>query len=62
MVIGITNLICAKMPCLFLKVTYYEKIVILGSTGSIGKSTLSVIQNNPSDYQIFALVGGKNVG
>ena len=38
-----------------------KKIVILGSTGSIGKSTLSVIQNNPSDYQIFALVGGKNV-
>ena len=38
-----------------------KKIVTLGSTGSIGKSTLSVIQNNPSDYQIFALVGGKNV-
>ncbi|WP_455483736.1 1-deoxy-D-xylulose-5-phosphate reductoisomerase [Haemophilus parahaemolyticus] len=38
-----------------------KKIVILGSTGSIGKSTLSVIQSNPSDYQIFALVGGKNV-
>ena len=38
-----------------------KKIVILGSTGSIGKSTLSVIQNNSSDYQIFALVGGKNV-
>ena len=38
-----------------------KKIVILGSTGSIGKSTLSVIQYNPSDYQIFALVGGKNV-
>ena len=38
-----------------------KKIVILGSTGSIGKSTLSVIQNNPYDYQIFALVGGKNV-
>nr|WP_314739077.1 1-deoxy-D-xylulose-5-phosphate reductoisomerase [uncultured Haemophilus sp.] len=38
-----------------------KKIVILGSTGSIGKSTLSVIQQNAADYQVFALVGGKNV-
>ncbi|MDO4697387.1 MAG: 1-deoxy-D-xylulose-5-phosphate reductoisomerase [Pasteurellaceae bacterium] len=39
-----------------------KKLVILGSTGSIGTSTLSVIDHNPSDYQAFALVGGKNVG
>lgn len=38
-----------------------QKIVILGSTGSIGKSTLSVIEHNPEAYEIFALVGGKNV-
>lgn len=38
-----------------------KKIVILGSTGSIGKSTLSVIQQNAADYQVFALVGGRNV-
>ncbi len=37
-----------------------KKIVILGSTGSIGKSTLSVIENNPQKYHVFALVGGKN--
>ena len=38
-----------------------QNIVILGSTGSIGKSTLSVIENNPHKYHPFALVGGKNV-
>ena len=38
-----------------------QNIVILGSTGSIGKSTLSVIENNPQKYHVFALVGGKNV-
>lgn len=38
-----------------------KKLVILGSTGSIGKSTLSVAQQNADQYEIFALVGGKNV-
>ncbi|QLB12742.1 1-deoxy-D-xylulose 5-phosphate reductoisomerase [Bisgaardia hudsonensis] len=38
-----------------------QNIVILGSTGSIGKSTLSVIEHNPEQYKAFALVGGRNV-
>lgn len=38
-----------------------QNIVILGSTGSIGTSTLSVIANNPDKYQIFSLIGGRNV-
>ncbi|MCW9732414.1 1-deoxy-D-xylulose-5-phosphate reductoisomerase [Avibacterium sp. 20-15] len=38
-----------------------QKLVILGSTGSIGTSTLSVIAHNPEKYQVFALVGGRNV-
>lgn len=38
-----------------------KKLVILGSTGSIGRSTLSVVEHNPEKYQVFALVGGKNV-
>ncbi|OBW92860.1 1-deoxy-D-xylulose-5-phosphate reductoisomerase [Gallibacterium salpingitidis] len=37
-----------------------KNIVILGSTGSIGQSTLSVIQNN-KNYQVFALVANSNV-
>ncbi|WP_203524867.1 1-deoxy-D-xylulose-5-phosphate reductoisomerase [Pasteurella multocida] len=40
---------------------FMKKIVILGSTGSIGTSTLSVITHNPDKYQVFALVGGRNV-
>lgn len=38
-----------------------KKITILGSTGSIGVSTLSVVSQHPADYQVFALVGGRNV-
>ncbi|MGQ0286970.1 1-deoxy-D-xylulose-5-phosphate reductoisomerase [Pasteurellaceae bacterium 22721_9_1] len=38
-----------------------QKLVILGSTGSIGTSTLSVIEHNPKQYEAFALVGGRNV-
>lgn len=38
-----------------------QNLVILGSTGSIGKSTLSVIEHNPTQYRAFALVGGQNV-
>ncbi len=38
-----------------------QNIVILGATGSIGQSTLSVIEHNPEKYHAFALVGGKNV-
>lgn len=38
-----------------------QQLVILGSTGSIGQSTLSVVEHNPKRYQVFALVGGKNV-
>ncbi len=38
-----------------------QNIVILGSTGSIGRSTLSVIEHNPERYRAFALAGGRNV-
>lgn len=38
-----------------------KKLVILGSTGSIGKSTLSVVEQNKREYEVFGLVGGKNV-
>ena len=38
-----------------------QNIVILGSAGSIGKSTLSVVKSNPEKYRLLTLVGGKNV-
>lgn len=38
-----------------------KNIAILGSTGSIGKSTLDVIQHNPQQYKVVALAAGNNV-
>ena len=38
-----------------------KKISILGSTGSIGVSTLDVIERNPESFQILALSAGSNV-
>ena len=37
------------------------KITILGATGSIGQSTLSVIETNPESYEVFALVANNNL-
>ncbi|MCX8650205.1 1-deoxy-D-xylulose-5-phosphate reductoisomerase [Gilliamella sp. B2776] len=38
-----------------------KNIAILGSTGSIGCSTLAVIRQNPTLYKAYVLVGGTNV-
>ncbi len=38
-----------------------KRVTILGSTGSIGQSTLDVIARNHTDYEVFALVAGRNV-
>ena len=38
-----------------------KKVSILGSTGSIGVSTLDVIERNPESFQILALSAGSNV-
>jgi len=38
-----------------------KRIAILGSTGSIGQSTLSVVESNPDRFQITALAAGKNI-
>lgn len=37
-----------------------KKIVILGSTGSIGRQTLEVIRKNPGDFKVIAISGHKN--
>ena len=36
-------------------------VAILGSTGSIGRSTLSVVESYPDRFQIVSLAAGKNV-
>lgn len=38
-----------------------KKIIILGSTGSIGRQTLDVIRANPGDFQVIGLSARKNV-
>ncbi|AXW87138.1 1-deoxy-D-xylulose-5-phosphate reductoisomerase [Lonsdalea britannica] len=38
-----------------------KKLTILGSTGSIGMSTLAVVKANPNDFSVKALVAGRNV-
>jgi len=38
-----------------------QKITLMGSTGSVGKSALAVIREYPDRYAITALSGGRNV-
>src|SRR5215475_13112497 len=38
-----------------------KRIAILGSTGSIGRSTLNVIENNPERFQLLTMAAGANV-
>src|SRR5215831_576374 len=38
-----------------------KRIAILGSTGSIGRSTLSVVENHPERFQVMSLAAGSNL-
>ena len=38
-----------------------KRISILGSTGSIGRSTLSVVESYPERFQVIALAAGRNI-
>jgi 1-deoxy-D-xylulose-5-phosphate reductoisomerase len=38
-----------------------KKITILGSTGSIGRSTLDVIKGNGEAFKVVAMTAGRNV-
>ena len=38
-----------------------KKIIVGGSTGVIGKKTLSIIENNPEDFEILCLIANKNI-
>ena len=38
-----------------------KKILILGSTGSIGKSTLNIVRNYKSKLEVVALSTNKNI-
>ena len=38
-----------------------KRITILGSTGSIGRSTLDVVEKRRGDYKVVALTAGRNI-
>lgn len=38
-----------------------KKILILGSTGSIGRNTLELIRNDKSSYEVLGLTGNNNI-
>ena len=38
-----------------------KKILILGSTGSIGTNALELIRNNRKQYQVVGISGNKNI-
>src|SRR5881227_1496241 len=38
-----------------------KRIAILGSTGSIGRSTFSVVESNPERFQVVTMAAGSNV-
>ncbi len=38
-----------------------KRLAILGSTGSIGQSTLSIVEQYPERYQVAALAAGRNL-
>jgi 1-deoxy-D-xylulose-5-phosphate reductoisomerase len=48
-------------PLWFSIFVFMKRISILGSTGSIGRSTLSVVESYPDRFQIVALAAGRNV-
>ncbi len=37
------------------------RLAILGSTGSVGRSTLDVVERHPERLQVVALAAGRNV-
>jgi 1-deoxy-D-xylulose-5-phosphate reductoisomerase len=41
--------------------SYMKRIAILGSTGSIGRSTLSVVESYPDRFEVATLAAGHNI-
>ena len=42
-------------------ISLLKRITLLGSTGSIGVSTLDVVRRSPDRFRVFSLVAGQNV-
>ena len=46
---------------LYIKGAVMKYISILGSTGSIGTQTLSVVRDHPSEIKVCAITGNNNI-
>jgi 1-deoxy-D-xylulose-5-phosphate reductoisomerase len=44
-----------------LEAVFLKRLAILGSTGSIGQSTLSIVEQFPERYTVAALAAGRNI-
>jgi len=53
------NSICLSIESA--KIENVKKLAILGSTGSIGNSTLSICESFPDRYQVISLAAGTNI-
>ena len=42
-------------------ISYEKKIAILGSTGSIGKKTIQILEKNKKNFDILLLTTNKNI-
>lgn len=49
------------LPSNSAKIKLVKKLAILGSTGSIGNSTLSICESFPDRYQVISLAAGNNI-
>ena len=38
-----------------------KRIVILGSTGSIGRQTLDIVRKFPDEFEVIGLAAGHNI-
>lgn len=38
-----------------------RRVVVVGSTGSIGRAALQIIENNPDRFELYGIVAGSNV-
>src|SRR5205809_4942760 len=58
---GTLNLSTSGFECCVASPKPLKRLAILGSTGSIGQSTLSIVEQFPDRYSVSTLAAGRNV-
>ena len=51
----------SRVQCAIGRLNTLKRLAILGSTGSIGQSTLSIVEQFPERFQVAALAAGRNL-